>query len=570
MVDAVQGILERLRPIVAFKSWDYCILWKLNEDQSFVEWVGCCCGGAGIDKPGQHLFSLTHPYCRDFKFQHPRTKCCDLLDHLPSSLPLDSGFLKQTLLSNQPRWINIPNGSHSTALDERSGTHVWIPVAAGLVELFVSNQVSEDRHTIDFVMAKCNIDTNFCEFTSFSESEFALKMSNNDFQQWVPPFASTDNLNSPWDLSLDQTRHYSSPVNLFRGGYGQQLSSSTENRTKKDMIFKGLQEYEAPNQSLMSKNTTTHPSNDMGALIQENRQVNLVLNCSDQIEEDNDGYKVGRGGRKNQSKNLVAERRRRKKLKYRLYALRALVPNITKMDKASILGDAIEFVTELKKQVKDLQDELEEAPEENGNIKNGKDRFDESLNGSKMGTPCSSKGKMIDTTSTAFDDKAQQMEVQVEVCKIGGGGNGNGNKFLLKVFCEHKAGGFVRLMEAMDCLGLEVTNANVTTFRGLVLNIFNVEVTILNAISSMEMKILESTVIPVLLFTLFWQKRDNEMVQAEYVKESLLELTRNPITGCSELLPSILEGQPSIMNCLLLPNEGLLTLTNILLGNDVD
>ncbi|KAF6158270.1 hypothetical protein GIB67_001341 [Kingdonia uniflora] len=189
------------------------------------------------------------------------------------------------------------------------------------------------------------------------------------------------------------------------------------------------------------------------------------------------------------------------------------------MDRASILGDAIEYVKELLKQVKGLQDELEQPLDEDGDGDNReniiKDNFQldifnynksatipehgESL---KMGnmdqvTPSSSNRKITDLTKRTHDvmaasDKSQQMEVQVEMTQI------NGNEFFLKVFCEHKAGGFVRLMEAMSSLGLEVTNANVTTFRGLVLNVFKVE------------------------------KRDNEMVQAEYVRDSLLELTRNP------------------------------------------
>ena len=49
-------------------------------------------------------------------------------------------------------------------------------------------------------------------------------------------------------------------------------------------------------------------------------------------------------------------------------------------------------------------------------------------------------------------------------------------EFLLKLSYEKKRGGFTRLMEAMDDLGLQVVDANITTFNGKVLNIFRAEV----------------------------------------------------------------------------------------------
>ncbi|CAL1407813.1 unnamed protein product [Linum trigynum] len=65
----------------------------------------------------------------------------------------------------------------------------------------------------------------------------------------------------------------------------------------------------------------------------------------------------------------------------------------------------------------------------------------------------------------------QQMEVHGEVVQI------NGNDFFVKVFCEHSPGGFVRLIEALDSLGLEaVTNANITSCNSLVSIVFRAQV----------------------------------------------------------------------------------------------
>lgn len=83
---------------------------------------------------------------------------------------------------------------------------------------------------------------------------------------------------------------------------------------------------------------------------------------ADQPSDERRPRKRGRkpaNGRDEPLNHVEAERQRREKLNQRFYALRAVVPNISKMDKASLLGDAIAYINELQAKLKIMESERE-------------------------------------------------------------------------------------------------------------------------------------------------------------------------------------------------------------------
>ncbi|XP_047982203.1 transcription factor MTB3-like [Salvia hispanica] len=78
------------------------------------------------------------------------------------------------------------------------------------------------------------------------------------------------------------------------------------------------------------------------------------------LSDDQRPRKRGRkpaNGREEPLNHVEAERQRREKLNQRFYALRAVVPNISKMDKASLLGDSIAYITDLQAKIRVLEAE---------------------------------------------------------------------------------------------------------------------------------------------------------------------------------------------------------------------
>lgn len=90
-------------------------------------------------------------------------------------------------------------------------------------------------------------------------------------------------------------------------------------------------------------------------------------------------------GREEPLNHVEAERQRREKMNQRFYALRAVVPNVSRMDKASLLADATSYIEELRKKVLSLEIEKRKLV---GRLDGGKlDRMSGSFRNSSQEDP---------------------------------------------------------------------------------------------------------------------------------------------------------------------------------------
>ncbi|CAO2813728.1 unnamed protein product [Amaranthus hypochondriacus] len=532
--------MDRLRQLVNSKTWDYCILWRLSEDQRFLEFMECCCAGSENSMENGNNISEEPLFpCRDIMSQHPRTRSCELLSQLPSSYPLD-GINMEILITNQPKWLNFSNVSDLNVNDQVTiGTKVLVPVAGGMAELFAAKQMNEDQNVIDYVITQCTTLMEQAAISSSSNGAHTFSMNMINELQSNPTLSDQNNANhtiSDQIININNNESQSSMNFMFN--YVSETNKIARNDFLQGGNENGFEELMNNANSMhnmhhvMDHSINEQQIDEKGSIPKHEMGRADSVSDSDPLDDEEDSkYHRRRPTKGPQSKNLMAERKRRKKLNERLYLLRSIVPNISKLDRASILGDAIKYVQELQKEEKDLQNELarnsdDEDHNNDTNIDYGQhnlhqlhqpnflqevsnphgSRFDHQTGGA--GAPENFRAGSQDFDNTS--DKAQQMEVQVEVAQL------EGNDFFVKVFGEQKRGGFVRLMEALSYLGLEIINVNMTSCISLVSYVFIVK------------------------------KRENENVEAEYLRDSLLEATRSQVGFWSEMAKASTENSSGI------------------------
>ncbi|KAK8945200.1 Transcription factor bHLH14 [Platanthera zijinensis] len=202
------------------------------------------------------------------------------------------------------------------------------------------------------------------EFLSFGDGHF--RGGDNDDTDWF--YALSLSRSFPADGPSSPAISYASAAPVWLTGC-HALQSFGCDRAREGQLhgIETLVCFTAAS-GVLELGSTDHVSENWAIVHQVRDFLSLKVSLSSSIDSENSESlggnmqrskkrrrRTARGREQNPADHLEAERQRRENLNRRFYALRSVVPNVSRMDKASLLADAVSYINELRVKVEELE-----------------------------------------------------------------------------------------------------------------------------------------------------------------------------------------------------------------------
>ncbi|XP_039015005.1 transcription factor MYC2-like isoform X2 [Hibiscus syriacus] len=352
-----------------------------------------------------------------------------------------NGLPGQAFLNSSPVWV-VGSDRLAGSMCERAQqgqvfglqTMVCIPFANGVVELGSTELITQSSDLM-------NKGPSFC-----------LNFSNNGFDG----SNSVRNGNSPSRLLRPESGeilNFGESKGIGTGNLFSGNSTKKRSPTPRGSDEEGM--FSFTSGVILPPDDVVKSSGGVGDSDHSDLEVSVVkeTDCRRAIvEPEKRPRKRGRkpaNGREEPLNHVEAERQRREKLNQRFYALRAVVPNVSKMDKASLLGDAISYINELRRKLHNADSQKEELHKQ--------------LEDAKRELASKEKGH---TMSNHLSYKLAELDIDVKII---------GLDAMVRIQSNKKNHPAAKLMSALEELDLDVQHASVSVVNELMIQQVNVK-----------------------------------------------------------------------------------------------
>ncbi|MED6173049.1 hypothetical protein PIB30_055652 [Stylosanthes scabra] len=432
--------------------WVYAIFWHASNDNNgnlYLSWGEGHFQGTNTNTKHTTTTKTHHQNDAEWFYLMSLNRTFSIGNSSSSSLPGKAFALGSVLWLNSKEELQFYNcerakEAHAHGIE----TLICIPTKNGVVEMGSYNTIPQNWNLIHHVKSLLEDSIITLNNNNMNNQNTNNNNGHNDLDKTVQQIFEVDNE----EFSFAE-------IGFITGLVEEGDQINFNNKESKDSSSVVFSHHQQPQQQ---------PPQSSSYADSENSDSDCPILKTDNTEKKQSEAPKNKRGRKpvlnreTPVNHVEAERQRREKLNHRFYALRAVVPNVSRMDKASLLSDAVAYINELKTKIKDLESQVDNnnnQPKKRVKLETGDTTIDSTVTNSSTTVVDQQKkcSKRNDINNNNGDFGA---EVDVKII---------GEDAMVRVQSENVNHPGARLMGALKDMEFQVHHASMTCVNELML-----------------------------------------------------------------------------------------------------